>query len=99
MRSAFPNGASQAPHHSATSWASHWHQRHDIADKIFATYHDSSDAEAEDDQQNEEEEVEVEEEMKNDDDYAQSEAISANDTSRDQRGEIGRASCRERVCT
>ncbi|KAF9229127.1 hypothetical protein BS17DRAFT_689378 [Gyrodon lividus] len=27
-----------APHHSTTSWASHWHQRHDIADKILATY-------------------------------------------------------------
>jgi len=79
----------KAPHHSATSWASHWHQRHDIADKIFATYHDSSDADAEDDedQQNEEEEVEVEEEMINDeDDDAQSEAMSANETSRDQRG-------------
>lgn len=79
---------SQAPHHSATSWASHWHQRHDIADKIFATYHDSSDADAEDDedQQNEEEEGEVEEEMINDEDDAQSEAMSANETSRDQRG-------------
>lgn len=85
---AFLNDVNQAPHHSATSWASHWHHRHDIADKIFATYHDSSDAEPEDDedQQNEEEEVEVEEEMKNDeDDDAQSVAMSANETSRDKK--------------
>ncbi|EGO30923.1 hypothetical protein SERLADRAFT_345204 [Serpula lacrymans var. lacrymans S7.9] len=28
--------AEKAPHHSATSWAGHWHSRHDIADKILA---------------------------------------------------------------
>ncbi|KAG8219690.1 hypothetical protein J3R82DRAFT_645 [Butyriboletus roseoflavus] len=81
----------KAPHHSVTSWASHWHQRHDIADKILATYHGNSEAYAEDeeDQENEEEEVEVEEEMNDDeDDDAQSEALvlSANETSRDQKG-------------
>ncbi|KAF8445798.1 hypothetical protein L210DRAFT_992200 [Boletus edulis BED1] len=78
----------KAPHHSATSWSSHWHQRHDIADKIFATYHNNSDADAEDDedQQDEEEEVEVEEEMKNDqDDDAHSEAMSADEASRDRK--------------
>ena len=26
----------QAPHHTQMSWASHWHARHDIADKILA---------------------------------------------------------------
>ncbi|KAG1716002.1 hypothetical protein ID866_1167 [Astraeus odoratus] len=30
--------AEKAPHHSAVSWASHWHSRHDVADKILATY-------------------------------------------------------------
>lgn len=89
LQSTFPNDTNQAPHHSATSWSSHWHQRHDIADKIFATYHDSSEVEAEDDedQKNEEEEVEVEVEMKNDDDDAQSEAMS-NETSRDPKGVV-----------
>lgn len=28
----------QVPHHSATSWASHWHNRHDIADKILRSF-------------------------------------------------------------
>lgn len=89
MQAAFPNEARQAPHHSATSWASHWHQRHDIADKILATYHGNSEAGAEDDedQKNEEEEGEVEEEMKDDEiDDAQSEAMSAIETSRDRKG-------------
>ncbi|KAG9314239.1 hypothetical protein JVU11DRAFT_5026 [Chiua virens] len=79
----------KAPHHSVNSWASHWHQRHDIADKIFATYRESSEAGTndDDDQQNEEEEVEVEEEMKqNDDDEAESEPMSANETSRSKKG-------------
>lgn len=87
MQSAIPNQASQAPHHSATSWASHWHQRHDIADKILATYYENSEADPEDneDLQNEEEEVEVEEEMQDDeDDDAHSETMSANETSRHQ---------------
>ncbi|KAH7885920.1 hypothetical protein F5I97DRAFT_1876407 [Phlebopus sp. FC_14] len=35
----------KAPHHSATSWASHWHQRHDIADKILASAHQDYDVE------------------------------------------------------
>ncbi|KII93787.1 hypothetical protein PLICRDRAFT_171494 [Plicaturopsis crispa FD-325 SS-3] len=26
----------KAPHHTAVSWSSHWHSRHDIADKILA---------------------------------------------------------------
>ncbi|KAF8560227.1 hypothetical protein OG21DRAFT_1401960 [Imleria badia] len=67
----------KAPHHSASSWASHWHQRHDIADKILATYHDNSEADAEDqeDQQNEEEEVEVEEEIKTEDEDAESRGV------------------------
>ncbi|KAF8140394.1 hypothetical protein EV363DRAFT_1312395 [Boletus edulis] len=62
----------KAPHHSATSWSSHWHQRHDIADKIFATYHDNSDADAEDDEDQQDEEEEVE-------------AMSADEASRDRK--------------
>jgi len=26
----------KAPHHTQTSWTSHWHSRHDLADKILA---------------------------------------------------------------
>ncbi|KAL4070813.1 hypothetical protein J3A83DRAFT_4245584 [Scleroderma citrinum] len=40
--------AEKAPHHSATSWASHWHSRHDVADKILATYRRTADEESDD---------------------------------------------------
>lgn len=33
----------QAPHHSAPSWASHWHARHDIADKILYSFQGAED--------------------------------------------------------
>jgi hypothetical protein len=46
----FDTDRSQVPHHSATSWSSHWHNRHDIADKIMHSF------------QGEEEEEEEEEE-------------------------------------
>lgn len=38
--------AVKVPHHSSTSWASHWHSRHDLADKILATYQRGEDAES-----------------------------------------------------
>ncbi|KAI6108458.1 hypothetical protein EDD16DRAFT_1619579 [Pisolithus croceorrhizus] len=38
--------AIKVPHHSSTSWASHWHTRHDLADKILATYRRGADAES-----------------------------------------------------
>lgn len=38
--------AEKVPHHSANSWASHWHSRHDLADKILATYRDLAYAES-----------------------------------------------------
>ncbi|KAH7928499.1 hypothetical protein BV22DRAFT_1004565 [Leucogyrophana mollusca] len=42
--------AQKAPHHSATSWASHWHSRHDLADKILASAEvNGSDSESESD--------------------------------------------------
>ncbi|KAI6162070.1 hypothetical protein EDD17DRAFT_1579788 [Pisolithus thermaeus] len=34
------------PHHSSTSWASHWHTRHDLADKILAAYQRGVDTES-----------------------------------------------------
>ncbi|KAG2044997.1 hypothetical protein BDR03DRAFT_848438 [Suillus americanus] len=33
----------KAPHHSAPSWASHWHARHDIADKILYSFQGAED--------------------------------------------------------
>ncbi|KIJ68607.1 hypothetical protein HYDPIDRAFT_106819 [Hydnomerulius pinastri MD-312] len=60
----------KAPHHSATSWASHWHQRHQIADKILATYR-------QDYEYGDDEEDNDEEQAGNDDDDAESEAESA----------------------
>ncbi|KAI6007214.1 hypothetical protein EDD15DRAFT_2209687 [Pisolithus albus] len=38
--------AVKVPHHSSTSWASHWHSRHDLADKILATYQRGEDTES-----------------------------------------------------
>jgi len=44
-------GPSQVPHHSATSWASHWHGRHNIADKILHSFQgDESEDEEEDEE-------------------------------------------------
>lgn len=40
--------AAKVPHHSSTSWASHWHSRHDLADKILATYRRRADTGEED---------------------------------------------------
>lgn len=37
--------AEKVPYHSSTSWATHWHSRHDLADKILATYQSRADAE------------------------------------------------------
>lgn len=43
---------SQVPHHSATSWASHWHTRHDIADKILHSFQgDENEDEEEEDEE------------------------------------------------
>lgn len=84
--SEFPNEMGQAPQHTANSWASHWHQRHDIADKILATYREL-DFDASDDQQDEEEEGEVLAEIKDDQDD-DDDTMSANETSRDQKGRL-----------
>ncbi|KAG2159707.1 uncharacterized protein EDB93DRAFT_1259894 [Suillus bovinus] len=42
----------KAPHHSAPSWASHWHARHDIADKILYSF--QGDDEDEDEEEGDE---------------------------------------------
>jgi hypothetical protein len=44
----------QAPHHSAPSWASHWHARHDIADKILYSFQGADDDDDDDDDDGEE---------------------------------------------
>ncbi|KIJ21890.1 hypothetical protein PAXINDRAFT_173914 [Paxillus involutus ATCC 200175] len=68
----------KAPHHSATSWASHWHQRHDIADKILATYRRDYGSEEEADEEDEEEDDE--------EDDAESEAVPSTQTPRSRTG-------------
>lgn len=44
----------QAPHHSAPSWASHWHARHDIADKILYSFQGGDDEDEEDEEDDDE---------------------------------------------
>jgi hypothetical protein len=44
----------QVPHHSATSWASHWHNRHDIADKILRSFQGEENEDDEDEDEDEE---------------------------------------------
>lgn len=48
----------KAPHHSAPSWASHWHARHDIADKILYSFQGDDDDDDDDDEEEEDEEEE-----------------------------------------
>lgn len=48
----------QAPHHSAPSWASHWHARHDIADKILYSFQGGDDEDDDDDDEEDEEDDE-----------------------------------------
>ncbi|KIK48478.1 hypothetical protein CY34DRAFT_672897 [Suillus luteus UH-Slu-Lm8-n1] len=44
----------KAPHHSAPSWASHWHARHDIADKILYSFQGGDDEDEEDEEDDDE---------------------------------------------
>ncbi|OAX44388.1 hypothetical protein K503DRAFT_795460 [Rhizopogon vinicolor AM-OR11-026] len=44
--------ARAVPHHSATSWSSHWHNRHDIADKILHSFQGEENEEEEEDDEN-----------------------------------------------
>ncbi|KAG2154699.1 hypothetical protein DEU56DRAFT_725175 [Suillus clintonianus] len=48
----------KAPHHSAPSWASHWHARHDIADKILYSFQGDDDDDDDDEEEEEDEEEE-----------------------------------------
>ncbi|KAG0696028.1 hypothetical protein DFH29DRAFT_952859 [Suillus ampliporus] len=45
----------KAPHHSAPSWASHWHARHDIADKILHSFQGEEDDDEDEDEDEDEE--------------------------------------------
>ncbi|KAG1757727.1 hypothetical protein EDB19DRAFT_1867070 [Suillus lakei] len=46
----------KAPHHSALSWASHWHARHDIADKILYSFQGDEDEDEDEEEGDEEDE-------------------------------------------
>lgn len=48
----------KAPHHSALSWASHWHARHDIADKILYSFQGDEDEDEDEDEEEGDEEDE-----------------------------------------
>ncbi|KAG2369471.1 hypothetical protein BDR07DRAFT_1477088 [Suillus spraguei] len=41
----------KAPHHSAPSWASHWHARHDIADKILYSFQGEDNGDEDEDEE------------------------------------------------
>ncbi|KAG1749851.1 uncharacterized protein EDB91DRAFT_1109985 [Suillus paluster] len=45
----------KAPHHSAPSWTSHWHNRHDIADKILHSFQGEEDEDGDEDEDEDEE--------------------------------------------
>ncbi|KAG2120725.1 uncharacterized protein F5147DRAFT_563059 [Suillus discolor] len=63
----------KAPHHSAPSWASHWHARHDIADKILHSFQGDED-------EDEDEEEDEEDEENSDSPNALSDAVEDSET-------------------
>ncbi|KAG1846866.1 hypothetical protein F4604DRAFT_1976368 [Suillus subluteus] len=57
----------KAPHHSAPSWASHWHARHDIADKILYSFQGAEDDDDDEDEDGDEDGEEDDEDDANSD--------------------------------